>query len=50
MTTDDKAFLDSFEKRSLPLSQWNQWAHVRIGYIYLRSMVARGRLRRCAVV
>lgn len=33
---DDAAFLAAFEAASIPLSEWNHAAHLRVAYTYLR--------------
>lgn len=34
---DDQEFLSSFERLSLPFSQWTHRAHVKAAFLYLRS-------------
>lgn len=43
---DDAAFIDAFEKRTLPFSEWCHAAHIRMAWIYLTRHGLEGALPR----
>ncbi len=43
---DDAAFIDAFEKRTLPFSEWCHAAHIRMAWIYLSRHGFDGALAR----
>jgi hypothetical protein len=43
---DDSAFIDAFERRTLPFSEWCHAAHIRMAWIYLSRHGFEGALAR----
>jgi hypothetical protein len=43
---DDAQLLQQFEARTLPLSEWNHRAHVKVAYLYVRQYGFEGALAR----